>query len=234
MVAGVSGPRATASALSARPGTRIAPALPPGLSRLGLGGVRDGLVLLPANHAPGEPVPLLVMLHGAGGDADGAIALVREAAETLGVALLAPDSRGATWDLIRGGYGPDVAFLDAALGWFFERQVVDLARLAVGGFSDGASYALSLALSNGDLFAFGFAFSPGFAAPDRAHGRPRVFVSHGQKDGVLPIGPCSRTLVPRLLQAGYEVRYEEFDGGHLVPPSVARDALGWLADTESR
>lgn len=42
---------------------------------------------------------------------------------------------------------------------------VDTTRLGVGGFSDGASYALSLGLTNGDLFTHVIAFSPGALYP---------------------------------------------------------------------
>jgi len=51
--------------------------------------------------------------------------------------------------------------------------------VAIQGFSDGASYALSLGLTNGDLFTHVIAFSPGFAAPAEQRGRPRIYVSHG-------------------------------------------------------
>ncbi len=55
------------------------------------------------------------------------------------------------------------------------------------GFSDGASYALSIGLTNGDLFTHVVAFSPGFASPVTYTGKPPVFVSHGTHDEVLPI-----------------------------------------------
>ena len=42
-----------------------------------------------------------------------------------------------------GGYGPDVVFLDQALKQMFNRLPVDARRLAVTGFSEGASYVLS-------------------------------------------------------------------------------------------
>ena len=74
------------------------------------------------------------------------------AADRAGVAVLAADSRGTTWDAIRGGFGDDVAFLNRALEHVFGRLAVDPARVALGGFSDGASYAISLGLANGDLF----------------------------------------------------------------------------------
>jgi phospholipase/carboxylesterase len=55
-----------------------------------------------------------------------------------------------------------------------------------------------------------------------------VFVTHGVADRVLPIDRCSRRLVPALRQAGYEVRYREFAGGHVVPPELAAEAADWL------
>jgi phospholipase/carboxylesterase len=191
---------------------------------------RDGLLRVPPSYRPDRPAPLLVMLHGAGGDAGQVLPMAAPAADEFGVLVLATDSRGPTWDVILGGYGPDVRFLDRALEQVFARHAVDPARVAVGGFSDGASYALSLGLANGDLFAGGvLAFSPGFMAPAARHGTPRVFVSHGARDGVLPIDATSRRLVPRLRREGYDVDYREFADGHVVPAGLAREAIGWLA-----
>lgn len=74
------------------------------------------------------------------------------------------------------------------------------------------------------------AFSPGFLAPRRPVGRPRVFVSHGQQDPVLPIQACSRRIVPLLQRAGYPVRSREFDGGHTVPADVLEEVLRRFLD----
>jgi predicted esterase len=104
-----------------------------------------------------------------------------------------------------GGYGPDVEFIDRALDWAFNRLTLDTRRLAITGFSDGASYALSLGITNGDLFMRVIAFSPGFMAPATRRGKPQVFVSHGTRDRVLPIKRCSRRIVPQLDHAGYRV-----------------------------
>lgn len=43
---------------------------------------------------------------------------------------------------------------------------IDPAHVAIGGFSDGASCALSLGLVNGDLFTHVMAFSPGLVVAD--------------------------------------------------------------------
>jgi phospholipase/carboxylesterase len=133
-------------------------------------------------------------------------------------------------DTEQGHYGPDIAAIDRALGDTFSRCAIDPERVGVGGYSDGASYALALGLANGDLFTHVLAFSPGFLAPTGQTGSPRVFVSHGTLDGWLPIDSCSRRIVPRLERAGYKVCYREFEGGHVVPPDVAREAARWLAN----
>ncbi len=61
--------------------------------------------------------------------------------------LLAPDSRGATWDALPaqdGAFGPDIAFISAALAQTFAQYNVNAVTLGVQGFSDGATYALGL------------------------------------------------------------------------------------------
>jgi phospholipase/carboxylesterase len=175
----------------------------------------------------------VLALHGAGGDAKNGLAPMLELAERWGLIVLAPDSRDFTWDMVIGEFGPDVAFIDDALAHTFEHCAVDRARLAIEGFSDGASYALSLGLANGDLFSHIVAFAPGFMSPPAQVGRPRIFVAHGTRDTVLPIDRCSRRLVPTLEHAGYEVTYREFDGPHTVPPDIAAAAVRWL-DADER
>ena len=188
----------------------------------------EALLHVPAGYSPDRPAPLVVLLHGAGSDARSGLTPLRHLADEAGLILLSPKSRGRTWDAVLGRFGADVAQIDALLGHVFQRFAVDRSRLAIGGFSDGASYALSLGRSNGDLFTHLIAFSPGFMAPEKRRGRPPIYVSHGVEDRVLPIDSCSRTLVPALRRAGHEVDYSEFDGGHTVPPGIARGAVRWL------
>jgi phospholipase/carboxylesterase len=176
---------------------------------------------------PGDgPKTLLLALHGAGGDPAEPMALLRPYADKAGVILLAPKSTGPTWDVSMGGFGPDVAAIDRLLDKVFSEYDVD--DVAVAGFSDGASYALSLGLTNGDLFHSVIGFSPGFIAFGQQNGMPRLFISHGTHDSVLPIGRTSRRGVPRLRAAGYRVEYVEFNGDHEVPPRIARQAIDWL------
>lgn len=213
--------------LLARPGRPDPDAAPlPGTQPLDLPGARPGSVLfIPAGLRPRRPLPLLLMLHGAGGLGEDMLAAIRRQAGQAGVAVLAPTSTGVSWDVIHGQYGPDVANIDQALRQAFAALPVDPGRIGIGGFSDGASYALSLGLTNGALFSDILAFSPGFQVSTRNEDAPRIFIAHGVADPVLPVDRCSRRLVPRLQQVGYDLDYHEFDGGHEIPPDMLEFAF---------
>ena len=213
--------------LRARPG-QVTGAAPVGLQPLMLGATRDSYLYVPATYRAERPLPLVLLLHGAGGHARQGLDLLRNLADASGLILLAPASREHTWDLLVGRrYGPDLALIDRALEHTFSRYAVAPERVAVGGFSDGASYALSLGITNGDLFTHVLAFSPGFMAPAGQTGSPRIFISHGTRDRVLPIDLCSRKIVPQLERADYDVLYREFDRGHTISPESALEAVGW-------
>jgi phospholipase/carboxylesterase len=218
--------RAGDGRLESRPSDRVPGApLAAGVHELSLGLGAEALLAVP----PGDPAPrpLLVFFHGAGGTAGSSLRAVGETVAGRGVLLLATSSVAATWDLIAGGLGRDVAVLDAALAEVSAHAAVS--RVAAGGFSDGASYALSLGLANGDLFDAVLAFSPGFMAPPDRIGRPHVWLAHGTADRVLPVDRCGRRVARQLVVAGYDVTYEEFEGGHMVTPDLVTAALDvWL------
>lgn len=212
--------------LSVTPAAGSGRPVPPGLHVLGLAGERDGVLYVPSGvHARS---PLILMLHGAGGSGRRTTRLLTAAADATGCILLAPDSRGRTWDAVTGGFGPDVRFIERALTSAFARRSLDAGRVALAGFSDGATYALALGRANGELFSDVLAFSPGYLVPAHRAGHPRIYVSHGWHDPILPIDACSRVLVPLLRRDGYDVLYREFDGRHEVPPAVAREAVDWF------
>ncbi len=220
------GPAPETVRLHARPEPGFHPA-EPGLRHLGLGAARDGLLFVPVT-ARSHPVALLVMLHGAGGSAGRIWPTVKSDAEEHGVAVLMPDSRGWSWDYQLGDFGEDRRFLDAALAETFHRVSVDAGHIALGGFSAGATMALSLGTSNGDLFGWVFAFSPtGIAVTGRV-GHPRFLVAHGLQDGLVPIASSSRAIVPALRSAGYRVVFRELPGEHEVFPEAVHEALSLL------
>ena len=219
---GIGNPR-----LSARPGE---PTLTPtiGYTPLELGTSRDGFLWVPSGYDARTAAPLVVALHGAGQSAD-FWASYRNRADDRGFVLLVPESRGATWDVLNTGFGPDVAFIDDALAFAFASCRIDATRIALAGFSDGATYTLSLGVSNGDLFTHLIAYSPGFIrATDPIIGRPPIFVSHGTDDPILSYDNTRNDLVPRLQDEGYAVTFQSFVGGHTVPPAISEQALDWF------
>jgi phospholipase/carboxylesterase len=223
--------------------TRIAarPATPsleiePGEHTLGLGGWRwvnremlwrDGLLYIP-NHSNSEKLPLLIWMHGGGGKSD-SFKFFFPIAEEVGIVILALDARHNTWDGIDSPFGPDVLFIDEALKYTFEHVSIDPERIALGGISDGASYALALGRSNGALFTHLVAVAPWHLSPPLPPlGRPRIFLAHGTKDNVYPVYLSRLYTVPRLKGDGYDVTYKEFDGPHWVPEPIARKMMEWL------
>jgi phospholipase/carboxylesterase len=211
--------------LTARPDPGAPESLKPGTTSVPLATGRSALLYVP----PGAVTTLVVVLHGAGGSAEDGLSLLRAHADARGLVLLAPSSAGPTWDAITGSGARDTAALDAALRDVLSGLPLGMDRLSVAGFSDGASYALTIGLTNGDLLRRVVAFSPGFSAAHEQHGRPAFMVTHGVNDRVLPIDRTSRRVVPVLRRAGYDVDYREFDGGHVVPPDLAADVAQWLA-----
>jgi phospholipase/carboxylesterase len=198
-----------------------------GVTPLKLRPQRDTLFYVP-DSAP-DPAPLVLYLHGATGGEQQGIRRLSKLADEFGFLVLSPASAEVTWDAIHSGYGSDTRLIDQALTKAFELRRVDSRKVAVCGFSDGASVALGLGVSNGDLFGHVIAFSAGFVPSDaEQHGRPRIFISHGTRDAILPIDSCGRRLASELKRGGYDVTFQEFDGPHGVPPEIARAGIEWF------
>ena len=190
---------ATSFGATAEPGRIVIPAnssmqtVSAGLQKLG---GRNGFLYIPKEHA--EPLALLILLHKAGGSASEWFSGGESCAfypDKGRFIILAPQSSGPPWGTGPKNWGYDYLAINRALEEAFARCAIDRNRLAIGGFSDGASYALSLGLANGDVFSFVIAFSPGFIVRARAHGRignnneiqgPLVYIAHGVGDNVLP------------------------------------------------
>jgi phospholipase/carboxylesterase len=214
--------------LTARPEQTTAGKARPGLRRFRLAPGRESYLFVPPTYRENRPAPFIMALHGAGGNSRGALRLFARPARTTGAVLFAPQAEDSTWDLMRGGFGPDVDYIDRALRRIFDRYAIAPRRVVVGGFSDGASYALSLGLTNGDLFRKIIALSPGFVAPGPPRGRPKIFIAHGKDDQVLPYASTSRRIVPVLRERGFEVTFRVHPEGHIPGPRLD-DAADWYA-----
>lgn len=189
---------------------------------------RKAILHIPKSYDPKKPGAFMLALHGAGGNGESMLGGQRAPADAQNVIVLSPSSRDGSWDAIRGRFSHDTMKIDQLLAQAFDRCAVDPARIAVGGFSDGATYALSLGLINGDLFTHIIAHSPGFIVKGTPHGKPKVFVSHGYGDRILPFAQCGARIVEQLTREGYAPRFDEFNGGHTATPEMRTAALAWL------
>ncbi|MFL6590205.1 MAG: alpha/beta hydrolase [Chthoniobacterales bacterium] len=211
--------------LRARPG-KPKQRTTPGRHAFGLGGSRDGFLSVPESYRPERQIPLILMLHGSHMQSANFTKFCESAAKES-IAVAVPESRGLTWDGVRGVFGPDIEFLDRVLASVFDRLAVDQRRLAIAGFSDGASYSLSVGLSNGDLFSHVIAYSPEFLNAPTRYGKPPIFITHGARDPVLSVNSTER-VVRGLQSSGYQVEFKEFSGGHFMPADLVKESFRWF------
>jgi predicted esterase len=215
-----------------------AAALKPGITILD--GV--GLAYLP-DHVSG-PAPLLLLFHGAGMKASSFLTGMRAEADRCGCAMLAVQSSNVTWDLIlslgeaqkkaRGRdlpdieFGPDVDRVEQGLSQMLARAPIGRRKIIPVGFSDGASYALSLALANPMQFRSAVAIAPGFVMPAaRLDRTQRLFIAHGKRDPVLPFDAARSAVVDPLQQSGFDVRFKPFEGGHYIDRPSLREGIDY-------
>ena len=197
---------------------------------------------VPASRGKG-PLPLVVLLHGTGGRADRFLDRFVADADRNGFILLALQSKASTWDLIprREGSGPlamksgpmmrfgaDVARIDAVLGDLYTRAHIDARRSVLLGFSDGASYALSLGLANPQLFASIVALSPGFVTvPARIAPSQRIFIAHGRQDRVLSFQVARKDIAGLLIANGLKPKFRSFEGDHRIDEKALSEGLAY-------
>lgn len=237
--AAMSGVAAAGPALSARPPSA---AIAKPETRSGVLQLAGGAYAYLPKGRTAAPAPVLVALHGAGGEAAQVLESFRGAAEADGIILVIPQSAKGTWDMIEDlksrlglelnvqpRYGKDLKAIDAALADLFTRVAVDPDRIGIMGFSDGATYALSVGTANPELFRRVIAFSPGPAFLGKSAPGQSVFISHGENDKVLPFS-VARGHVSKLKVRKVPVAFERFNGGHEVPKAIKDKAFAFFRD----
>jgi phospholipase/carboxylesterase len=219
-------PQSRQGRITARPGSGGG-RCEPGEHSLRVGAGREALMRVTAGGSD-RGKALLLTLHGANsGGAGGGLYAFRDAWDVPGLVMISPASKDITWSFLRGR-DEDLPVVNRALVRAFARCRIDPRLVAVGGFSDGATYALTLGLANGDLFRAVIALSPGGALAEKRVGRPRFFIAHGTRDRVLPIAATSDVTVDGLRDLGYDITYRRFRGQHEVRPEIVRAAMRWF------
>jgi predicted esterase len=191
-------------------------------------------VLAPTAIAPGRWFPLVIVLHGAGRQDELLARMLAAEADRRQAIFVVPRSRATTWDLIAGGLGEDLAFIDWVLGWCYRRLRIEPSRQALLGYSDGASYGLALGLSNPRRFAAVMAWAAGFLAIDAQNlgdgdPKPRLFLEYGTADPLFPFDRVALPMRDVLERMGYPLVFRADEGGiHWPRAEFTQDALAWF------
>ncbi len=197
-------------------------------------GESRAFLLTPDEIDPERTYPLITVLHGAGRQDEQLSKVFRDEPERRQALFLIPRSALPTWDLITGSGRPDLDFLEYAYDLIYRRYPIDRDRQAILGYSDGASYALSLGLSNPELFSSVMGWAAGFKLVDvrelkPTDPRPRIYLEYGTHDPVFPFEQIALPMRADLERLGYEVEFRVDEGGkHWPSGTFHTEALDWL------
>ena len=125
---------------------------------------RNYVMLVPASYEDGKRVPLVLALHGGGGDGERMCNLkggVQELAEEVGFIVVCPDGIENHWndgrelDKWRAHLEDidDVGFLLSLIDHISDNYSIDAERIFVTGMSNGGKMSLRLACEAADTFA---------------------------------------------------------------------------------
>jgi predicted esterase len=206
-------------------------ASPSGEVRVEQGGGR-ALLLVPKTLEEGRLYPLITVLHGAGRQDEMLAKTFASEPDARDALFLIPRSQHPSWDLIVGQGRPDMEFLEFAYDLIYRRYPVDPDCQAILGYSDGASYGLSLGLSNPQIFSAVMGWAAGFKLieePPAGSPKPRILLEYGSHDQLFPFEQIALPMRADLERQGYEVGFMVDKGGrHWPRGDFHSDALDWF------
>jgi phospholipase/carboxylesterase len=183
-------------------------------------------LLFSLRFATGTPQSILILLHGWGANAQDLypLASVLALPRTLCLFPNAPFDHpqapgGKAWYRLEEPDPEGLAESRRRLGqWLLDLETetgIPLAQTVLAGFSQGGAMSLDLGQ---DLPLAGVACLSGYLhfQPQTRPGPPILWL-HGRQDAVVSIDEARRGK-EELLAAGAEVEYQEFEGGHEIPP----------------
>jgi len=216
-----------------------------------------GLVHL-VREPVGEPEGALILLHGRGTDESDLHPLLDEldperrlVGVTPGAPLTNVPPGGRHWYIVEEvGQPHEETFLATMQTLtrfcddFVRSRGVRWEKTIIGGFSQGAAMALSIAFGDGRPAAAGVLAMSGFLPTvrgwrldPRGHRQVPVWISHGSFDNMIPVG-FGRRSRDVLEQAGVEVTYRETRVLHSIDPELLPEMRQWmryaLTDEEER
>ncbi len=178
---------------------------------------------VPSTYDGASPIPLLIVLHGAGSNAEDMARAWRTVAADMGAVLLLPRANHTVGDnAYRWGDVDETDYMiEAMLVYAREHVHLDAKHVILAGFSQGAYMALSVGLRHPKEFSGIIAMSSAYDASilQNAHKGtthwPKVHLMVGDKDRVLGM---NRQAAKELKSAGIDVDLVVYPNlGHAFP-----------------
>jgi phospholipase/carboxylesterase len=200
---------------------------------------------LPTGYEPNYPYPLLVFLHGQGGNEEQILRLAPRLSRRnyICIGLRGSQPVGPRADGSVGYTWPPDGQCDAAVEDYVLRAVeetrrnyhVHSERIYLAGICEGAMLAYRLALAFPERFA-GMISLNGSLPPRGSlflrlpEIRPlRVFIGHGIANAVIPLA-TARSDFRLLYTAGLDVRLHTYPATHRLHPDMLRDINRWVME----
>lgn len=201
----------TACAMAARPGKRLSEPSGAASQHLTVKGVEREYLLLDARRGRG-PAPLVIALHGGGGNGSTMVPRWRSVAAREGLVVAFPEGLGrtarmGTWNA--GGCcgfamsenSDDVGFIGALIDRLVADGTVDPARVYVTGMSNGGMLTHKVAIAYPGKVAAAAVVAGAMFGNEKAPASPvPIMIMHGEKDqvvgfegGTSPMGLVARS-----------------------------------------
>lgn len=211
-------------------------------------------IRFPANFNASKAYPLLIGLHGNGGNADGFISnfnllddpqfiyAAPEGQYDLS-SNIGPTRHARSWAL-PGSPRSMWLTADSMVEEYVKGVILKLrshykvSTIYLVGYSQGAAFAYTIALRNPESIAGVIGLSGYLMEVDKPYSllsaeditqaaSLRVFMGHGKQDAAISVD-SARELKTLFEEHGLAVTYREYEGGHGIDPNIFREAVDWM------
>jgi phospholipase/carboxylesterase len=178
------------------------------------------------------PAPVVLALHGGGGNGFDFLWSWLPAARAYGAVLVAPSALGDTWAIM--GDDIDSPNIDRILDEVAKTQALDRSRILLTGMSDGGTFSYVAGLMDGaiatHLAPFAASFHPmllEFTSAERLAELP-IRLTHGARDWMFQVD-MAQMAVEAFQARNANIVYSELpDRAHVFPQDEAAPTLNWF------
>jgi len=211
-------------------------------------------IRFPENYDASRSYPLLIGMHGMGGNSDGFVAqydklenpqiiYVTPEAPYLLSMNVGPQWHMRAWSLTNVGKQAKLSADKLVSDYIL--QAIDkisleykISNVYLMGFSEGAVYAYTVGIQNPDKIEGVIGFSGYLMSvegdksiltqQDIEEGQDvRLFIAHGIDDAAIDV-ETARALKAMFEEQGYDLTYREFNGRHNIKANIFNDAVSWM------